>query len=43
MAVDCPFCMTMIEDALKPRSLEDHMRVRDLSELIAGSTGTPTR
>jgi hypothetical protein len=31
--------MTMLEDALKSRSMEDQMRVRDLSELIAESTG----
>jgi hypothetical protein len=31
--------MTMMEDALKSRSLEDQMRVRDLAELIAESTG----
>jgi hypothetical protein len=31
------------EDALKSRSLEDQMRVRDLSELIAESTGALTK
>ena len=31
--------MTMIEDAVKSRSLEDTMRVRDLAELVAESTG----
>jgi Fe-S oxidoreductase len=41
--VGCPFCMTMMEDALKSRSLEDQKRVRDLSELIAESTGAPTK
>jgi len=39
LAVGCPFCMTMMEDALKSRSLEDQMRVRDLIELVAESTG----
>jgi Fe-S oxidoreductase len=43
MAVGCPFCMTMMEDAVKSRSLEDQMRVLDLSELIAESTGAPTK
>jgi len=43
MAVGCPFCMTMMEDALKSRSLEDKMRVRDLSELIAEASATPTK
>ena len=37
LAVGCPFCMTQMEDALKSRSLEESMRVRDLSELIAES------
>jgi Fe-S oxidoreductase len=39
LAVGCPFCMTMIEDAVKSRSLEETMRVRDLSELLAEATG----
>jgi hypothetical protein len=30
--------MTMMEDAVKSRSLEDKMRIRDLSELIVEST-----
>jgi Fe-S oxidoreductase len=38
IAVGCPFCMTMMEDALKSRSLEDQMRVRDLIEIVAEST-----
>jgi Fe-S oxidoreductase len=35
VAVGCPFCMTMLEDAVKARSLEETIRVRDLSELMA--------
>ncbi|MBF6568023.1 MAG: hypothetical protein IVW54_04000 [Candidatus Binataceae bacterium] len=38
LAVGCPFCMTQMEDAVKSRSLEDSMRVRDLAEIIAEST-----
>ena len=38
LAVGCPFCMTMMEDAVKSRSLEEKLRIRDLSELIAEST-----
>jgi len=38
LAVACPFCMTMMEDAVKSRSLEEKMRIRDLSELIPEST-----
>jgi Fe-S oxidoreductase len=43
IAVGCPFCMTMMEDAVKSRSLEEQMRVRDLSELVAESTGASTK
>jgi Fe-S oxidoreductase len=43
LAVGCPFCMTQMEDALKSRSLEESMRVRDLSELIAESTETAAK
>jgi heterodisulfide reductase subunit D len=39
LAVGCPFCMTQMEDAMKARSMEEKMRVRDISELIADSTG----
>jgi hypothetical protein len=31
--------MTMIEDAVKSRSLEESVRVRDLAELMAEATG----
>jgi Fe-S oxidoreductase len=37
LAVGCPFCMTQMEDAVKSRSLEETMRVRDPSEIIAES------
>jgi Fe-S oxidoreductase len=39
LAVGCPFCMTMMEDAVKSRSLEETMKVRDLAEIVADSTG----
>ena len=35
MAVGCPFCLTQMEDALKARSLEERMNVKDLAELVA--------
>jgi len=38
LAVGCPFCMTMLEDAMKSRSLEESMRVRDLAELLVEAT-----
>ncbi len=43
LAVGCPFCMTMLEDAVKSRSLEDTMRVRDLAEIVAESTGVSAK
>ena len=39
LAVQCQFCMTQMEDAMKARSMEEKMRVRDISKLIADSTG----
>jgi Fe-S oxidoreductase len=39
LAVGCPFCMIRMEDAMTPRSMEEQMRVRDISELIPNSTG----
>jgi Fe-S oxidoreductase len=39
LAVGCPFCLSQMEDATKARSMEEKMRVRDISELIADSTG----
>jgi Fe-S oxidoreductase len=39
LVVGCPFCMTMMEDAVKSRSLEETVRVLDLPEVIAESTG----
>jgi Fe-S oxidoreductase len=38
IAVGCPFCLTMLEDAVKSRSLGVGIRVRDLSELVAEAT-----
>ncbi|MGD0073793.1 MAG: (Fe-S)-binding protein [Candidatus Binataceae bacterium] len=43
IGVGCPFCMTMVEDAVKGRSLEESMRVRDIIEIVAESTGAITR
>ena len=31
--------MTQMEDAMKARSMEEKMRMRDISELVADSTG----
>jgi Fe-S oxidoreductase len=43
LAVGCPFCMIMMEDAVKSRMLEDQVAVRDLAEIIAESAGAPTK
>lgn len=37
LAVACPFCMTMLEDAIKSRDLEDSLRTYDIVELINDS------
>ena len=33
IAVSCPFCVLMLEDALKAKNLQDKVKVRDISEL----------
>jgi len=43
IGVGCPFCMTMLEDAVKSHSKEESMRVRDVVELVAESTGSLNR
>jgi Fe-S oxidoreductase len=37
VAVACPYCMTMFEDAAKQMGIEDALKVRDLAELLASS------
>ena len=39
IVVGCPFCMTMMEDAVKSRSLEESIGVQDLAEMIAEAAG----
>ncbi|MFQ5716411.1 MAG: (Fe-S)-binding protein, partial [Nitrospinales bacterium] len=34
IAVSCPFCVLMLEDALKAKGLADKVRVKDVSELM---------
>jgi len=33
IAVSCPFCVLMLEDALKAKNLQDKVKVKDISEL----------
>jgi len=35
IATGCPFCMTMLTDAVKAQGLEEKLHVRDLAELVA--------
>jgi hypothetical protein len=35
VAVACPFCMTMLKDAINETGREEGMKVKDVSELIA--------
>jgi Fe-S oxidoreductase len=37
IAVGCPFCMTMLDDAVKSKNLEEQIRVLDLCEMVAQS------
>ncbi len=39
IAVACPYCMSMLEDAIKVLDLENEIRVRDVAELLAESVG----
>ncbi|MCB0611523.1 MAG: (Fe-S)-binding protein, partial [Lewinella sp.] len=34
IAVNCPFCMTMLSDGVKAKEKQDEVMVYDLSELI---------
>ena len=35
IAVSCPFCVLMLEDALKTKNLQDRVKVKDISELAS--------
>jgi Fe-S oxidoreductase len=39
LAVACPYCLTMFEDAVKVLDLEEEIQVRDVAELLAESVG----
>lgn len=43
LAVSCPACLTMLEDALKTEGLERDLKVRDISEIVRESCLTSTR
>lgn len=35
IAVACPFCLTMFEEGVKTKNLEERYRVRDIAEIVA--------
>jgi len=37
LAVSCPNCLVMLEDAAKVEGLEEKIKVRDISEIVSGS------
>jgi len=39
VATACPYCLTMFEDALKAKEVEESIKAMDLSELIAETLG----
>lgn len=36
LAVACPNCLTMLEDAVKVEGLEDKIKVKDIAEIVSG-------
>ncbi len=38
IASSCPFCMTMLNDGLKAKDQQDHVRVMDIAELVDQAT-----
>ncbi|GAB4304947.1 MAG: heterodisulfide reductase-related iron-sulfur binding cluster [Myxococcota bacterium] len=39
VAVACPFCIIMLEDAIGAKNLDEKMKVRDISELVSEAMG----
>jgi len=37
VATACPYCLTMFEDAMKAKEVEESLKAKDLSELVAES------
>jgi len=33
----CPFCLSMLEDGLKGKNLDDTIKIRDIAELLIDS------
>ncbi len=39
VATACPYCLTMFEDGVKAKGVEETLHVKDLSELVAEALG----
>jgi Fe-S oxidoreductase len=39
LAVACPICLTMLNDAVKVEGLEEKLKVKDVSEIVRESQG----
>ena len=37
VAVACPYCMTMVDDGLKAKGMEEKVRALDVMEVVAGA------
>ena len=37
IATACPFCLTMLKDGIQSLGQEDHIQIRDFSEVLAES------
>ena len=37
LATACPYCISMLEDSVKTRDLDDKLQIKELSEILAES------
>jgi len=37
IATACPYCLTMLEDALKDKGIEGSVKIKDIAELLEPS------
>ena len=42
VATACPFCLQMLDDAIKDRGFEESIKVMDIAELVAAATAPHT-
>ncbi|HZK19048.1 MAG TPA: (Fe-S)-binding protein, partial [Clostridia bacterium] len=41
IAANCPFCLTMLEDGVKAKEVEESVKVTDVAELVADMLQDP--